>query len=121
MCIDYLSFQSETFSAISYNPIFKDISFNILLVIGILELLLNLVSFHGIMKKQNLNVILNCQTRLINKYLSKVLQFIFLTNDVKLKFNLINQLDTDYVMVKYKAISAIANTIKNCISRKICI
>ena len=31
---------------------------------------------------------------------------------MKLKINLVNQLDTDYVVVKKKAISAVANTIK---------
>ena len=54
------------------------------------------------------------------KYLSKVFfvikqgskQLNLLPNDVRLIINLINQLDTDYVMVKNKAISAVENTIK---------
>ena len=76
---------------------------------------LNLVSCHGFMKKPNSIVILNYQTRLINNYLSKVFsiieqnkkQLILLPNDVKLRINIINQLDTYYVMVKNKAISAV--------------
>ena len=118
--IDYLSCQSKTLSAISYKPVFKDTSFNILLVIGIPELLLNLVSCHGFIKKPNSTVILNFRTRLINNHLSKgfsiieqnTKQIIFLPNDVKLRINLNNKLDTDYVMVKNKSISAGANTIK---------
>ena len=35
-----------------------------------------------------------------------------LSNGVKLRINIIYQLDTDYVMVKKKSISAVANTIK---------
>ena len=53
-------------------------------------------------------MILNCQTHLINNYLSKGFYIIergtntliFLPNDVRLRINLNNQLDTDYVMVK---------------------
>ena len=65
-------------------------------------------------------MILNCRTHLIKNYLSKGLSIIehnknqlsLLPNDLKLRINLINQLDTDYVMVKNIAISAVANTIK---------
>ena len=106
--------------SIYHNPTFEDTSFNILIRIGILELLLNLVYFHGFMKKQNPTVILNLQTPMIKNYLSEGLyiieqgikQFIFLPNDVILRINLNNKLDTDYVMVKNKAISAVKNTIK---------
>ena len=57
---------------------------------------------------------------MINNYLSKVFSIIenntkqlsLLPNAVKLRINLIDQLDTHYVMVKNKAISAVANTIK---------
>ena len=51
VCIDYFSCQSKTFSVIPCNPTFEYTSFNILLSIGISELLLNLVSCHGFMKK----------------------------------------------------------------------
>ena len=120
VCIDYILCQSKNLSAISCNPTFKVTSFNILLGIVIPGMLLNLVSCHGFMKKPNSNVILNFQNRLINNYLSKRLsiieqntrQFIFLPNDVKLMINLINHLDTDYVMVKNKAIYSVVNTIK---------
>ena len=72
------------------------------------------------MKKPNSAVILNCLTRLINNNLSKLLYIIeqdtkqlsLLPNYVRLKINLNNQLDTDYVMVKNKRISAVANTMK---------
>ena len=67
VCIDYMSCQSKT-----CNPTFKYTSLNLLLGIGIPELLLNLVSCHGFMKKPNSTVILNFQTRLINNYLYKV-------------------------------------------------
>ena len=35
VCIEYMSCQPKTLSAISYNPIFEDTSFNILIGIGI--------------------------------------------------------------------------------------
>ena len=65
-------------------------------------------------------MILNFRTCLIKKYLSKELSSIeqkknqlrFLPNYVKSRINLINQLDTDYVMVKNKAILTVSNTIK---------
>ena len=60
------------------------------------------------MKKQNSTVILNFQTRLIKNYLAKGFyitekgtnQLSLLTNDVMLKINLNNQLDTYYFMKK---------------------
>ena len=72
------------------------------------------------LKFNNSTVILNWQTRLIKNYLSKGLSIIeqgkkqlsLFTNDVKLRVNLNNQFDTDYVMVKNRAISAVAKTIK---------
>ena len=57
--IAYISCQSKTLSEISINPTFKDTSFNILLCIGILELLLNLVYCHRFMMKPNSTVVLN--------------------------------------------------------------
>ena len=47
VCIDYLWCQSKTLIFVSSKPKLEQTSFNILLVIGILELLLNLVSCHG--------------------------------------------------------------------------
>ena len=58
-CIDYLPCQSKTLCVISNNPTFKGTSFNLLLVIGIPEQLLNLVYCHGLMMKLNSTVILN--------------------------------------------------------------
>ena len=118
--IDYLSSQSKTLCDISSNPTFKDTSFNLLLGIGIPELLLNLVYCHGFMKKPNSTVILNCQSLMINNYLSKVLsiiehntkQLILPPNDVKLRICLVDQLKIYDIMVKNEAISTVANTIK---------
>ena len=129
VCIYFLSFQSKTFSSISSKPKFEDTSFNILLGTGIPELLLNLVSCHGFMKKPNSTVVLNWRSFLINNYLAKGFyitekvpkQLNLLPNDVKFTINLNNQMDTDFFMAKNKAISAEANTIKNYIIRKICI
>ena len=59
VCIEYLSCQSKTLSSISSKPTFKDTSFNILIGIGIPELILNLVYCHGFMKKSNSAMILN--------------------------------------------------------------
>ena len=64
VCIDYLSCKSKIISPFSSKPKIEQTSFNILLVIGIPELLLNLVSYHRFMKKQNSTVILNCRYRL---------------------------------------------------------
>ena len=69
VCIDYLLFQSKTLSSISSQKTFEQTSFNILLGIVITEMLLNLVSCHGFMKKPNSTVILNCQSRLVKNYL----------------------------------------------------
>ena len=59
VCIDYLLCQSKTLRYISRNTKFKDTSLNLLLGIGITELLLNIVSCHGFTKKPNSTVILN--------------------------------------------------------------
>ena len=72
------------------------------------------------MKKYNSTVILNFRSRLINNYLSKGFfiieqtskQLTFIPNDVRLIINMVDQLKTDYVMVKNEAISTVANTIK---------
>ena len=53
VCIDYLLCQLKTLCGISINPTFKETSFNLLLGIGIPELLMNLVSCHGFMLKSN--------------------------------------------------------------------
>ena len=129
VCIDYLPFQSKTLISVSSKPTFEQTSFNVLLGIGIPELLLNLVSCHGFMEKPDLTVILNCRSRLINNYLSKILciiekdlkQLSMLTNYLKLIINIIDLMDTYFVMAKNKAISSVSNTIKNYIFRKICI
>ena len=51
VCIKYISCQSKTLSSISFKPTLEQTSFNILIGIGIPELLLNLVSCHGFKKK----------------------------------------------------------------------
>ena len=129
VCIDYLSCHSKRLISISSKPTFEQTSFNILLGIGIPELLLNLVSCHGFMKKPNSTVILNCRSRLVNNYLEKVFYIIendskqksMIPNDMKLRINVIDQLDTYFVMAKNKAIYSVANTIKKLHIQKICI
>ena len=60
VCIDYLLCQTKTLCEISKNITFKETNLNLLLGIGIPELLLNLVSSYGFMLKSNSSVILNC-------------------------------------------------------------
>ena len=116
--IDYLSCQSKTLSRISSNRISEQISFNILLIIGIPELLLNLVSCHGFVDNPNSTDILNYRSRLVNRYSAKVFfviennsnQLSSLLNDVKLRIHAIEQLEIDFVIEK-KAISSVENTI----------
>ena len=59
ICIEYLLFKSKTLCDISSNPTFKGTSFDLLLSIGIPELLLNLISCHGFIKIE-----LNCDIKL---------------------------------------------------------
>ena len=70
-CIDYLCCNSKTLSVVACDKIFEEASYNGLLGIGILEVLMNLVSCHGFMKKPNLTVILLCQSILVKYYLEK--------------------------------------------------
>ena len=49
VCIDYLCCHSQTLSVISSDKIFKEASYNVLLGIGIPEVLMSLVSCHGFM------------------------------------------------------------------------
>ena len=108
VCIDYISCQSKTLSSISSKPISEQTSFNILFGIGIPELLLNLLSCHGFVNKPNSTVVLNVQSRLINNYLAKVFYIIenyseqksMLSNDMKLRINVTDWLDTDFSVAK---------------------
>ena len=78
---------------------------------------MKLVSCHGFMKKPNSTFLLNFQSRLVNKYLSKGLfiiekyskKLILLQNDVKLRIHVIDPPETFYG--KKTAISSAANTI----------
>ena len=98
VCIDYLSCQLKTLSSISSKPKFEQTSFNILLGIGIPELLLKLAYCHGFTKKPNSTVISNFRSRLVNNYLAKGFYIIenytkqknMLPNDVKLIINVID-------------------------------
>ena len=102
--IDYLLFRSKTLSSFLSNTTFEQTSFNILLGIGVPELLLNLVSCHGFMKKPNSTVILNFQYHLVKTYLEKVFYVIesdskqkfMLPNNLELRANVIDKLDTDF-------------------------
>ena len=119
-CIDYLSCKSKTLCDISNNKNFKENSLNLLLGVGIPELLLKLLSCNEFMLKSNSTVILNCRSRRINNYLSKGFSIInrgskqlkLIPNDLILRINIVDQLKTDYFMVKNDTLSAIANTIK---------
>ena len=71
VCIEYLCFQYQTLIRISSDKTFEQVNYKILLVIGIPELLMNLVSYQVFMKKLNLTVTLNCQYSLLNYHLSK--------------------------------------------------
>ena len=96
---------NQTLSVIPSNRIFEQTNFNILLGIGIPELLLNLVSFHGLTKKTNAIVLLNFLYSLVNNYLSKGLfiienysnQLNIIPNDVKLRIYVIDQLETYFI------------------------
>ena len=87
-------------------------SYNILLGIGIPELLINLVSCHGFTEKPNSTVIFNCQYHLVNNSLAKGFviikqkskQLSSVTNDVKLIIHAIYQQKVDFVMEKTTAI-----------------
>ena len=100
VCIDYLSCQSKTLSRISTNRRYEQKSFNILIGIGIPELLLNLSSCHGFTEKSNSIVILNWRYCLLNNYLAKGLFIIkkeskhlnILPNDMKLSIHAIDQI-----------------------------
>ena len=73
------------------------------------------------MKKPNSTMILNFRSRLINNYLAKGFYIIekdsnqlrLLPNYVKLRINMIDKMDTNFVMSKNKSISSVANTTKN--------
>ena len=79
------------------------------------------------MKKTNSSMILNFQCCLVNNYLEKGFYIIerypkqnsMLINDVKLGINVIDQMDTYFVMAK--KIASVATNIKNYIFRTICI
>ena len=112
MFIDYVSFQSKTLSTISSNRIFEQNIFNILLGIGIPELLINLVSCHGFMRELNSTVVLNFRSHLVNNYLVKLFfiiekdykQLSILPNDVRLIIHVIDNLENYFVMAKNTAI-----------------
>ena len=106
VCIDYPSCQLKTLRIISSNIIFKQTIFNILLVIGIPEMLMNLVYCHGFMEKPNATVILTFRYHLVNNHLAKGFftieknynQLSVLTNDAKLRIHAIDKLETDFVI-----------------------
>ena len=120
VCIDYLCCKSKTLSRIYSDRIFEQTSYNILIGIGIPEVLLNLVSCHGFAEKPNSTVILNFQYLLVNNYLEKGFFTIVnnskklssIMNDVKLRIHAIDKLETCFVMAKNTAFSLVSNTIK---------
>ena len=66
VCIEYLCCKFKTLSIISSDKIFKQASYNILLGIGIPEVLIYLVYCHVFMEKPNSTVIFNCRYCLVN-------------------------------------------------------
>ena len=117
--IEYLYCLSKTLISIYSDKILKQASYNILLGIGIPEVLMDLVSCHGFMEKSNSTVILNLRSRLVNHYLEKGFviikhnskQLISLPNDAKLRIHAIDQLEAYFVMAKITEIYSVANTI----------
>ena len=105
-CIDYLCCQSKTLISISSDKIFEQASYNILLGIGITEVLTNLLYFHVLMEKPDSTVILNFRSRLVNNYLEKWFLIVghnsrhlsSILNYVKLRIHVIDQIETDFVM-----------------------
>ena len=71
VCIDYLCHHSKKLSVISSDKSFKEVSYNGLLDIVILEVLMKLVSCHGLVKKSNSTFIFNCRYRLVNYHVEK--------------------------------------------------
>ena len=65
-CIEYLCCQSKPLSVICYDKMFASTSYNELPGIGIPEVLMNLISCHGFMKKTDSTVILLCSSRLVS-------------------------------------------------------
>ena len=118
-CIDYLCCQYKTLSSISSDKISEQASYNILLGIGIPEVLMNLVSCHGFVEKPNLTSILNLRSRLVDYYLAKIIVIIqhnsnklsSVPNDVKLRIHVIDKQKTYFVMACIIAIYSVANTI----------
>ena len=120
VCFDYLCFHFKTLSVTYSDKIFQEVSYNKLLGIGITELIMNLLSYHVLMKKPTLTVVLICRSRLVDYYLEKGFvinehnsnQLSSVPNDAKLIVHAINEQKTDCVMACYTKISPIKNTIK---------
>ena len=92
---------------------FASTSYNELFVIGILEVLMNLILYHGFTKGNKSTVILLCRSRLVNYYLAKglvILQYNYkhlssIPIETKQKIHAICIQKTDFVMAFYTAIS----------------
>ena len=65
-CIDYLCCHYKILIVISSDKIFEEVSYNELLGIGVLEVLMNLMSCHELTKNPSSTVILVCRYRLVN-------------------------------------------------------
>ena len=96
-CIDYVCCHFKTLSVISSDKIFEEASYNKLLGIGIIEVLMNLISCNIFMENKNSNVILVRRSRLGYYFLEKGLviiehdcnQLSSVPNDLKLIFHAI--------------------------------
>ena len=66
-------------------------------------------------------MIYNCLSKLFLIIEQGSNQLSLISNDVRLRINMVDQLETDYVMLKNETISAVANTIKQLHIHEICI
>ena len=70
-CIDYICCNPKTLSVISSDKIFKQVSYNRLVGIGIPEVLIKFLYCQGFMEKPNSTIIFNFRSRLVNYHLAK--------------------------------------------------
>ena len=130
VCIDYLVCQSKQWSEITVGSKedYKhgDKGFNIILGIGIPDLLMNLMSCHGFLKNVNYVVILNFPKRMLEYYFSKGFTILEwndnnlekLPNDVKQRIHAEKTDNWDKFMTSINTITFTSNTLKNLVVNK---
>ena len=130
VCIDYLACQTKKLSEITVGSKegskHGDRSFNIILGIGIPNLLMNLSSCNIFLKNINSVVISKRPKNILEYYLSKgftILEFndnnlAKLPNDIKQIFHAEKTDNSDKVMTCINKITSISNTLKNLVVNK---